>query len=165
MTAEVDPLDLVDAARYARRGYPHDVWTRLRAEEPVAYVTPDGYEPFWAVTKHADVLEVARQPTLFSSAQGISLRRAGEIVPPADMLVMLDPPRHAPMRRVANARFTPRGVRALDGDLDRMVLEILDAAVPAGDSGELDFVERLAAPFPLAAMAWILGVPSEDWPL
>ena len=32
MTLDVDPLELVDPARYAQRGYPHAVWTRLRAE-------------------------------------------------------------------------------------------------------------------------------------
>ena len=43
--------------------------------------------------------------------------------------------------------------------------EILDEAAPAGASGELDFVERIAAPFPLAVIAWVLGVPSDDWQL
>ena len=38
---------------------------------------PQGYEPFWAITKHADILEIAKQPLRFSSAQGITLRRAG----------------------------------------------------------------------------------------
>jgi len=42
----VDPLDLVDAERYGARGYPHDVWTRLRAEAPVARIEPPGIEPF-----------------------------------------------------------------------------------------------------------------------
>ena len=56
MSAGVDALDLLDPARFARRGYPHDVWTRLRAEAPVAYFAPEGYEPFWAITKHADIL-------------------------------------------------------------------------------------------------------------
>ena len=37
-TAGVDPLDLVDPARFAERGYPHAVWTRLHAEAPVAYL-------------------------------------------------------------------------------------------------------------------------------
>jgi hypothetical protein len=67
-TVDVDPLELVDPDRYARRGYPHDMWTRLRSEAPVAYFAPDGYEPFWAVTKHADVIEIAKQPVRFSSA-------------------------------------------------------------------------------------------------
>ena len=54
-------------------GYPHDVWARLRAEAPVAYIEPPGHPPFWAVTKHADIMKVASQPQLFSSAEGITL--------------------------------------------------------------------------------------------
>ena len=41
-TPDIDPLDLVDPARYARRGYPHAVWTRLRADAPVAYIAAAG---------------------------------------------------------------------------------------------------------------------------
>jgi cytochrome P450 len=165
MSVSLDPVDLTDAARYAEHGYPHELWKRLRAEEPVAYIAPPGFEPFWAITKHADILEIAKQPTRFSSAAGISLRRAGEVTPPSDLLVLLDPPRHGPMRRVANARFTPKGVRAQRDDLERIVLEILDASLPPGHTGELDFVERVAAPFPLAVVAWLLGVPRDDWQL
>ena len=102
MTADIDPLDLVDPERYARDGYPHDVWTRLRAEEPVAYFAPEGLEPFWAITKHADVLHIARDPLHFSSAAGITLRPAGVVFPPSEMVVMLDPPKHGRVRRVAN---------------------------------------------------------------
>ena len=70
----IDPLDLVDPARYARNGYPHAVWTRLRAEAPVAHFAPPGYRPFWAITKHADIVQISSQPLRFSSAQGIMLR-------------------------------------------------------------------------------------------
>jgi cholest-4-en-3-one 26-monooxygenase len=163
--ADVDSLDLIDPERYARDGYPHGVWTRLRAETPVAYFAPPGYEPFWAITKHADIVEIAKQPLRFSSAQGISLRRANEVVPPTELLVMLDPPRHGPMRRVANARFTPRALREQRDHLESIAVEILDAASPRGASGEFDFVERVAAPFPLAVIARILGVPRDDWGL
>jgi len=165
MTAGVDVLDLIDPERYARGGYPHDVWTRLRAEEPVAYFESPGFEPFWAITKHADVLEISKQPLRFSSAQGITLRPAGVVFPPSEMIVMLDPPRHGPVRRVANGRFTPRAVRDQRGDIERIAREILDEAAPVGTAGELDFVERIAAPFPLAVIAWVLGVPSDDWEL
>ncbi len=165
MTTDADARDLVDPTRYARDGYPHELWTRLRAEEPVAYFAPPGFEPFWAITKHADILEITKQPLRFSSAAGITLRRAGAPVYSSDMVVMLDPPEHGPVRKVANGRFTPRAVRARSDDIDRIALEILDDAAPTGAAGDLDFVERIAAPFPLAVIAWILGVPSEDWPL
>jgi cytochrome P450 len=165
MTVDVDPRDLVDPARFGRQGYPHALWSRLRADAPVAYFEAPGYEPFWAITKHADVLEIAKQPERFASGQGIALRRAGEVVPPTDLVVLLDPPRHGPMRRVANSRFTPRAVRAQREHVDQIAHEVLDAAAPPAASGELDFVERVAAPFPLAVVAWILGVPREDWQL
>src|SRR4029450_11293104 len=97
----------------------------------------------------ADVIEIAKQPVRFSSAGGIALHRAGEVVPPTDLVVMLDPPRHGPMRRAANASFTPRGVRGRRADIERIADEILDTAAPVGSAGELDFREPRRAPRPL----------------
>jgi len=156
----VDPLDLVDAERYGQRGYPHDEWTALRAKAPVARFEVGDLAPFWAITKHADVQYVAKEPLLFSSAQGTTLRKASAPpLPPMDLLVLVDPPRHAPMRRIANPNFTPRGVRARRDDIDAIAVEILDSALQ--DDG-LDFVERIAAPFPLAVIAAVLGAPRSD---
>jgi cholest-4-en-3-one 26-monooxygenase len=161
---DIDPLDLVDPKRYARAGYPHAVWAKLRAEAPIARVKADGYEPFWAVTKHADILQIASQPERFSSALGITLIREGAApIPPSEILVLTDPPRHGPMRRVVNARFTPRAVRARKPDVERIAVDVLDNGLAAG--GEAEFVTRVAAPFPLAVIAWIIGVPSADWEL
>jgi cholest-4-en-3-one 26-monooxygenase len=163
INTDVDPLDLVDPDRYARRGYPHEVWTQLRAETPVAWMEAPGFEPFWAITKHADVQSVASQPLRFSSAQGITLARAGaKPMPPSEVLVVLDPPKHGPIRRVATGRFTPRAMRALQDEIERIALEILDDALAPATSGVIDFVERIAAPFPLAVIAWTLGVPLAD---
>ena len=100
MSLDIDPLDLVDPERFALHGYPHEVWARLRAEAPVAYIEPPGHPPFWAVTKHADIQYAASQPQLFSSAGGITLDMdLTGIEMPAEMIVYLDPPRarsHAP---------------------------------------------------------------------
>jgi cytochrome P450 len=160
---DIDVQDLVDPKRYAERGYPHDVWTRLRAEDPVAWFEPENLEPFWAITKHADICEIARQPTIFSSAQGITLIPKGAVIPPSEILVMLDPPKHGQVRRVANRRFTPRAMNERRDHIERISSQILDDAL--GSSGELDFIEQISAPFPLAVIAWILGVPSDDWTL
>ncbi len=162
----IDPLDLVDPGRYARDGYPHATWARLRAESPVLRVKAPGYAPFWAITKHADIMEISAQPLRFSNTQGITLMREGASPPPpTEMLVMLDPPRHGPMRRLVTRRFTPRAVRARRADVQRIAVDAVDAALPPAEAGELDAVDRLAAPFPLALIAWILGVPDDDWDL
>jgi cholest-4-en-3-one 26-monooxygenase len=164
VNVDIDPLDLVDPARFGRHGYPHHVWTRLRAEAPVAYIEPPGHPPFWAVTKHADIIQVASQPQLFSSAQGITLDMdlSGlDVVP--EMIVYLDPPRHGPMRQVANKKFLRSAVRARSEEIERIAAGIVDRSSTDGEIGECDFVDTFAAPFPVAVISWVLGVPASDW--
>jgi cholest-4-en-3-one 26-monooxygenase len=158
----VDPLDFVDPVRFAQHGYPHAAWTRLRAEAPVAYFAPPGYEPFWAVTKHADVVQVASQPVRFSNEHGLVLGPLGAPTQPTEMVVTLDPPRHGPLRRVAMRRFTPRAMRLRHDEIERIAVEVLDEATTGDSADEFDFVERIAAPLPIAVISWILGVPRDD---
>jgi cholest-4-en-3-one 26-monooxygenase len=167
MIPDFDPLDLVDPERFARNGYPHAVWTRLRAEAPVARFEPPGFRPFWAITRHADIAEISSQPLRFSNAYGITLASAGQPIVRigSEMVVMLDPPRHRPVRKLASPRFTPRAVRAHRADVERIAAEILDRAATGSATGECDFVERVAAPLPIAVIAWILGLARDDWDL
>lgn len=166
MNAGVDPLDLIDPERFARRGYPDEAWARLRAAAPVARIAPPDHLPFWAITKHADIVELASRPRSFSSAYGITLAKHGPRRPvPVEMVVLLDPPRHGPLRRVASRRFTPRALRAQSAAIERITVDILDAAATGGAVAEGDFVERIAAPLPLAVITWVLGAPRQDWPL
>jgi cholest-4-en-3-one 26-monooxygenase len=164
MSLDIDPLDLVDPTRFAIHGYPHDVWTRLRAEAPVAYIEPPGYPPFWAVTKHADVQYAASQPQRFSSAQGITLDMdLSGIEKPAEMIVYLDPPQHGPMRQVANKKFLRSAVRARSQEIERIAADVVDQASTGGEIGACDFVDTFAAPYPVAVISWVLGVPQADW--
>jgi cytochrome P450 len=162
--SSIDPLDLVDPSRFAQHGYPHELWATLRAEAPVVYLEPEGYVSFWAVTKHADIVDVASQPVRFSNAHGLILGHPGAPAPPSEMVVMLDPPRHGPLRRVAMPRFTPRAIRSRHDEIDRIAGQVLDD-LAASNGGEFDFVERVAAPLPIGVISWILGVPGDDWKL
>ena len=143
----VDPLDLVEPGRFAAHGYPHELWATLRAEAPVVYLEPEGYVSFWAVTKHADIIDIAARPERFSSAHGLILGHPGAPAPPSEMVVMLDPPRHGPLRRAAMPRFTPRAIRERHEEIDRIAGGVLDD-LAASDDEEFDFVERVAAPLP-----------------
>ena len=164
MSLDIDPLDLVDPKRFALHGYPHDVWTRLRAEAPVAYIEPPGHPPFWAVTRHADVQYAASQPQLFSSAGGITLDMdLSGIDMPAEMIIYLDPPEHGPMRQVANKKFLRSAVRARSEEIQRIAEEVVDRASTGGEQAECDFVDAFAAPYPVAVISWVLGVPHDDW--
>ena len=119
MTEQDDrPRSRRPGALRARR-YPHDLWTRLRAEAArhplrARRVTSRSGRS----RKHADILEIAKQPVRFSSAQGITLRPAGARDPASELVVMLDPPRHGPVRRVANPA-SRRVVRARRAEIER----------------------------------------------
>jgi cytochrome P450 len=53
----------------------------------------------------------------------------------------------------------------MNADIEQIGKEIVDALVTETDEGECDFVERVSAPLPIAVIAWMLGVPREDWKL
>jgi cytochrome P450 len=161
----MDPLDLVDPVRFGRRGYPHGLWTRLRAEAPVAHMAAPGYEPFWAVTRHADIVDVSSRPGQFSNEHGLIVGREGSVAQPAEMIVTMDPPRHGPLRRSAMSRFTPGAVRSRHAEIDRITVDLLDGLSDTEAGDGFDFVEQIAAPLPIAVISWILGVPENDWQL
>ncbi|MCY3631176.1 MAG: cytochrome P450, partial [bacterium] len=64
---DVDPLDLISPKRYGANGHPHELMAWMRQNSPVHWCEPDGYQNFWAVTRHADIIEVSMQPELFSN--------------------------------------------------------------------------------------------------
>jgi cholest-4-en-3-one 26-monooxygenase len=165
-TVDIDPLDLIDPDRHQRKGVPHEQLARLRAEDPVAYLEPPGYPGFWAVTKHADVLHAASQPLIFSSAKGITFDRSEEealAMQGFESLVTMDPPRHGKMRQVANKEFLRSAVRARFEDIGQIARQIVDDAATGGEVAECDFVPTFAGRLPLEVIAWVLGVPKEDW--
>ncbi len=164
----VDGLDLVDPRRYAERDYPHDEWTLLRREAPVHFFDPPGWPSFWAITKHADIVKVSRQPELFLNGPGMTLvrdERRGqrrEAEQQIKTVINMDPPEHRKFRKVASPYFTPRAV----GQLDDLTKETARGLVDRlGREGECDFISEVASLHPLKVIARILGVPEEDEPL
>jgi cytochrome P450 len=168
-----DGLDLVSSHAYAEKGVPHDLWTRLRAESPVHRCTPAGFEPFWAITKHADVCEISKQPDKFSSAPGIAMVREAEEAAVRDgdqgfgamrVIIEMDPPEHRGYRNVTSPVFTPRAVQALDGIIDKSARELVDKLAGETGEGECDFANDVAAAHPLRILSTMLGVPRESEP-
>ncbi len=65
-----------------------------------------------------------------------------------EMIVYLDPPRHGPMRQVANKKFLESSVRARIEEIERIAAEIVDQASTGGAIAECDFVDLFAASVP-----------------
>ncbi|MBW2389777.1 MAG: cytochrome P450, partial [Deltaproteobacteria bacterium] len=79
-------------------------------------------------------------------------------------LIQLDPPKHGVYRRLISKRFTPRALKRFHAEIDQIGKEIVDNLVQT-ESGECDFVSEISAPLPIAVIAWMLGLPREDWNL
>ena len=160
-------FNLVEGVDYATRGYPHPVWEKLRREDPVHWYDRTGGKPFWAITRHEDVIAIGKDPERFISGPRLVLQNQPEpeeqFMPPT--LIQLDPPKHHGYRSMAVKRFTPGRMRKMHPDIDRIAREIVDDLLSMGDEIECDFVEKVSAPLPIAVIAWMLGVPREDWDL
>jgi len=169
--AEKTPIEfernIVDPEVYAAYGYPHDIWTRLRREDPVFRWEATEGMPFWAITKHDDITTISKRPEIFVSGPRLTISHEQEInldqFPPT--LIQLDPPKHGIYRQLLSRRFTPGALRRLHHDIEKIGKEVVDSLVEESDSGECDFVEKVSAPLPIAVIAWLLGVPKEDWGL
>ncbi len=164
MPPGLEHLHLVDAERYAADGYPHDEWKRLRNEAPVYWTEREGYEPFWAITKHADIIEIGKNQGDFLIAPRMAVFSAEEDVAEdrSHHLLTMDAPEHPRYRRVASKFFTPRMTQVWAPKVDRITREILDGV--AGQRS-LDFVADVSAPITIAVIAEMLGLPADDWRL
>ena len=163
--AILEKFNIIHPDDYVAHGYPHDVWTWMRREEPVYWWDRTEGLPFWAITKHADIIEISMQPERFLNAPRLTISHEPERqmteFPPT--LIQMDPPKHGIFRKLVQKRFTPRALRQIDNDIERIGKEIVDAMVQGGDYGECDFVQKVSAPLPIAVIAWLLGVPRDDW--
>jgi cytochrome P450 len=65
---DLDTLDIISPDHYAQNGYPHREWTYLRQQAPVYFYDRPNVRPFWAITRHADIIQISQQPKLFLNA-------------------------------------------------------------------------------------------------
>jgi cytochrome P450 len=161
MAIRLDDVDLVDPDAYAA-GVPHEAFALLRREAPVHLHPQPGAAPFWAITRHRDVVAASREWTTFSSERrGALLGEPPEETLATQRLMMLnmDPPRHTKLRALVNKGFTPRTIAVLEDAVRGICAEVIDAAA-ARD--ECDFVTEIAAELPLQVIAELLGIPQAD---
>jgi cytochrome P450 len=164
---DLETIDIISPDRYQQKGYPHEEWTYLRRHRPVFHVERPRIQPFWAITRSADIVEISRQPRLWINSPRIAvfMTESGEnqTLPealPLKHLLNMDPPQHGEYRAILSRRFTPRAVRALQPKVEEICRTVLDDAM---DKDECDFVTDISAKIPVAVIAELLGVPRADW--
>ena len=155
-----DPLAYTDEPKL------HAALTHLRADAPVSWVEVPDYRPFWAITKHADVMDIERNNMLFTNwprpvlttAEGDELRAAAGV----RTLIQLDDPQHRVVRAIGADWFRPKAMRALKMRVDELAKNYVDKMMAVGP--ECDFVQEVAVNYPLFVIMSLLGIPESDFP-
>jgi cytochrome P450 len=146
----------------------HAAATKLRHDDPVHWVEHELVNPFYVLTKHADVLEVELHPSQFLNEPRAILgtkeaderrKLEGHLV---KSLVQMDDPEHRLHRNLTADWFLPKNLATLQGRLDELADRSLERMVELG--GECDFARDIAMQYPLYVILAILGLPESDYP-
>ena len=151
------PADPTVPGYYLRDDY-YEVLADLRRNSPVHEFAPG----MIAITRYADIREISRDPARFCSSRGALVNDPMRTSTPplkAPSIIHMDPPDHVGFRKLVNREFTPRAITSLEPRIRELARTVLDRTP---DSGEFDFVDLVAAPFPLLVIAELLGIPDAD---
>ncbi|MBA8961876.1 cytochrome P450 [Rhodococcus percolatus] len=151
----------------------------LRENNPLGRAEVEGYDPIWLVSKHADIMEIERQPDIFTSAGGedkgsvnpILANQAGDAFTKSinngslrilETLTYLDPPEHTAIKDIALDWFRPTNL----AKWETVIRDLAKAAVGRllETDGRVDFVKDFALHYPLHVIMSLFGVPEEDEP-
>lgn len=167
----VDQIDLSDLEFWAR---PLDeregAFLTLRQERPLPFFKEPEVDVagitvgpgYYAVTKHADILEISRQPELFCSGQGsTSITDMPDFMSEFfGSMIAMDDPRHARLRKIVSHAFTPKMLKRVEDDVQRSAAIIMDEALEKGGG---DFVTDIAAKLPLKVICNMMGIPESEY--
>ena len=162
---------LADPQAYTDEKLLHESLAHLRRNAPVSWVDVPEYRPFWAITKHADVMDIERQNDLFTNfprpllaitAADEALLRDIEAGTGLRTLIHMDDPHHRDIRKVGADWFRPKAMRALKQRCDELAKIYVDKM--AATTGEFDFASEIAVNYPLYVILTMLGLPESDFP-
>ncbi len=164
---------IVDPRAYADGDRVDQAFAWLRQNAPLEQAQPEGFDPFWVVTRHADILEVERQNELFHNGDRSTVLTTIE----ADQkvrammggsphlvrsLVQMDNPDHLAYRRLTQGWFMPQNLRKLEDRIREIATGFLDRMAAQG--GSCDFARDVAFLYPLHVIMEVIGVPETDEP-
>ncbi|MFZ5702610.1 MULTISPECIES: cytochrome P450 [Pseudomonadota] len=145
-----------------------------RDNMPVGLVQAEGYMPFWAITRHEDIMTVSKDNARFLNApksvvlgpiavQMLTHMITGGSPHLVRSLVTMDAPEHMDYRKLTQSWFMPKNLASLEEKIRGIARASVDAMLATG--GTCDFVHQVSALYPLHVVMQILGVPHEDEPL
>jgi cytochrome P450 len=155
-------IDIYDPDVYLD-GPPHEAFAELRRTQPVYWQDMPREPGYWAVLKHADVVRVAKEPTLFSASEaGVVLENLTleALEGMRMMLLAMDPPKHVDFRRPLAPSFKATVMAQLEGRIREICREIM---AEAAERRDVEFVHDVTARLPTQVIGELMGLPRDDW--
>jgi len=115
-----------------------------------------------AVTRHAHITEVSRHPEIYQSGKGATSipDMPEELLEYFGSMVNTDNPRHAQLRRIVSAAFSPRMIKSIEDRIEFVANEVIDRIATEGGC---DFVVDVAARLPLEIICGMMGIGPADY--
>ena len=161
---------LTDARAYSDEKRLYAALAHLRANAPVCWVESEGFQPFWAITKYTDIMDIERQNDLFTNDPrpflqmaelDAKLRAEREAGVGLRTLIHTDDPHHRDLRKVGADWFKPSALKALKERCDELAKIWVDRMAEIGP--EMDFVQDISVNYPLYVILTLLGMPESDF--
>lgn len=147
----------------------------MRAQGDVLWIEQEPYRPFWAVLRHNDIMEVERSNKVWLNSPRLTLlpswfedrtiAQFGSRTGPVRTLLDMDEPDHRKHRKLTQSWFNSKFLNTLRERMRLLAREYVDKIEQLAPTGEFDFVEEIAVPYPLIMITSILGLPESDAPL
>jgi methyl-branched lipid omega-hydroxylase len=146
----------------------HAAFAELRKlDSPPFFADPQtpfttGDQGYYALVRHADVLEASRHADVFSSARGATslVDLPPEFNEYFGSMINMDDPRHARLRRIVSRAFTPRMIKKFEDDVQRAAAAIVD---DLERTGPCDFVSQVSGRLPLKIICDMMGIGDEHF--
>nr|WP_035855057.1 cytochrome P450 [Cryptosporangium arvum] len=170
-TRTYDPIDVSSMEFWTSTAPERErTFAALRAQRPVSWhpmpesgLMDDPDDPgFWAVVRHADIVEVSRRSDVFVSGRGVMFGNAPEeLLEASQSFLAMDPPRHTLIRKLVSAAFTARQISRISAEIEQDARTVVEELVRGGP--DVDFVEHCSAKLPIRTLARMMGIPQSEW--
>ncbi len=173
MNADIRAIDraIADPALYADPQRYHALFRHLRENEPVRWTAPEGFQPFWLVSRYADIMAIEGLPTTYLNApraillpialeNELAKARDGDNQDLIRSMNNMDGTEHRQTRAITSREFLLPSVNKMTEDIDAIAAEFIDRL--AAKAPECDFCSEIALWYPLRVVMTLLGVPKED---
>ena len=166
-------INISDPEFWAKdRAYREGAFHTLRQESPFQFFEEWEFEDspiprgpaYIALTRHDDIWHVSRHPELFCSGKGSNIADLTvELNEFFGSIIAMDDPKHFRLRSIVSKGFAPKEIKRVEDFVTNKATELVDNIIAKFPNGECDFVNEIAAPFPLEIICEMMGIPRADF--